>query len=139
MKTFMILFMRLGFVSTEGAVRSLMAESIARKLFKEARIRAEIFSAGVRPARGVREEVLRVLEERGFPTRGLRPKPLSEIPYRKLDILVIMSEEAKRACEFVPNHKRRENWILDPPGESLESLRRLRDEIEKLVRGLLKL
>jgi len=131
--------MRVAFVSTRGAVRGAMAESIARKLFKDAGLRAEIFSAGVDPAERVEEDVLRVLEEKGFPTKGLRPKPLSRIPYRKIDILVILSEEAKERCEFLPNHKRRENWILDPPQGGIESLRRLRDQIEELIRGLLKL
>ncbi|MDQ7038153.1 MAG: low molecular weight phosphatase family protein [Aquificota bacterium] len=131
--------MRVAFVSTHGAVRGIMAESIARKMFREAGLKAEIFSAGVDPAERVGENVLKVLEEKGFPTKGLKPRPLSKIPYRKIDILVILSEEAKERCEFLPNHKRRENWILDPPQNSLESLRRLRDQIEDLIRDLLKL
>jgi protein-tyrosine-phosphatase len=131
--------MRVGFVSTRGAVRSVMAESIARKLFREAGLKADIFSAGVDPADRVSDLVIKVLEEKGYPTKGLRPKALSKIPYRKLDILVVMSEEARERCEFLPNHKRRENWILEPPRESLDLLRKLRDQIEELVRELLKL
>ncbi len=131
--------MRVGFVSTKGNVRSLMAESIARKMFREAGLKAEIFSAGVEPENRVDDLVIRVLEEKGYPTKGLKPKPLSKIPYRKLDILVVMSEEAKERCEFLPNHKRRENWVLDPPKETLEGLRRLRDQIEELMKELLKL
>ncbi len=131
--------MRIGFVGTKGAVRALMAESIARKMFSDLGLRAEVFSAGVDPSKGVSDLVIKVLEEKGYPTKGLTPKPVSKIPYRKLDILVILSEEAKERCEFLPNHKRRENWVLEPPKETLESLRKTRDQIEKLMTELLKL
>ncbi len=129
----------MGFVGTKGVFRSLIAESVARKMFREAGIKAEIFSAGVDPAKEVSDLVIEVLKEKGYPTRDLFPKPLSRIPYKKLDILVLLSEEAKERCEFLPNHKRRENWILDPPRETLEDLRRTRDQIEELMRDFLKL
>ncbi len=116
-----------------------MAESIARKMLSEVGIKAEVFSAGTEPEREVHPLTLKVLEERGYSTRGLYPKPIGKIPYRKIDVLITMCNEAKERCEFVLNHKRRENWLIDEPSERIESFRRVRDEVEEHIKELLKL
>jgi protein-tyrosine-phosphatase len=131
--------MKIAFISRENAVRSIMAESIARKLFKELGINAEIFSAGTQPRKEVNPLTLKVLEEKNYPTKGLHPKPIEKIPYRKMDILITMCNEAKERCEFVLNHKRRENWLIDEPTGSEASFRKVLEEVEDHLRELLKL
>ncbi len=131
--------MKLAFISRGNAVRSIMAEAVARKLFSELGIKAEVFSAGTEPAEEVSPAVLKILEERGYPTKGLYPKPVGKIPYRKLDVLITMCNEAKEKCEFVMSHKRRENWLIDEPSGSETSLIETLDEIERHIKELLKL
>ncbi|WP_461831726.1 low molecular weight phosphatase family protein [Aquifex sp.] len=132
--------MKIGFVSKKGAVRALMAEAIARKLLQDAGIKAEIYSAGVEPERSTPKEIIEVLKEKGYPTRGLYPKPIRKIPYKQLDVLIILDNEIKERCEFVPFHKRRENLAIEEPKSmSIPELRRLRDKIEQELKELFKL
>ena len=131
--------MRIGFVSRENAVRSLMAEAVARKMLSDLGLKAEIFSAGVEPAKSVHPLTLEVLKEKGYSTRGLYPKPLSKIPYRKLDVLITIGNEAKDACEFVIGHKRRENWQIEEPKENRQAFLETLEEIEEHMAELLKL
>ncbi len=131
--------MKIAFIGRENAVRSIMAEAVARKLLPEVGIRAEVFSAGTEPAKEVHPLTLRVLEEKGYPTKGLYPKPISKIPYRKVDVLITLCNEAKERCEFVTSHKRRENWLIDEPSGNEESFKRTLEDIENHLRELLKL
>ncbi len=131
--------MKIAFIGRENAVRSIMAEAVARKLLPEVGIRAEVFSAGTEPAKEVHPLTLRVLEEKGYPTKGLYPKPIGKIPYRKVDVLITLCNEAKERCEFVTSHKRRENWLIDEPSGNEESFKRTLEDIENHLRELLKL
>ncbi|RUM31706.1 MAG: low molecular weight phosphatase family protein [Aquifex sp.] len=129
--------MKIGFISKKGAVRALIAESIARKLLQDIGIKAEIFSAGIQPERTTPREVLEVLKEKGYPIRSLYPKPLRKIPYKSLDIVVILDNEIKDKCEFVISHKRRENLHIDEPvRHTISEYREIRDKIEKELKEL---
>ena len=57
--------MKIAFISTKNAVRSIMAEAVARKLSRLALLSLEIYSAGVEPAKRVPEEVIALLREKG--------------------------------------------------------------------------
>ncbi|WP_198005423.1 low molecular weight phosphatase family protein [Hydrogenivirga sp. 128-5-R1-1] len=131
--------MKIAFVSRENAVRSIMAEAVAKKVFSDVGIKAEVFSAGTEPAEEVNPLTLQVLEKKGYPTKGLRPKPIAKIPYRKLDVLVTMCNEAKEKCEFVVSHKRRENWLIEEPSGGEASFMKTLEEVEEHIRGLIKL
>ena len=129
--------MKIGFIGKKGAVRALMAEAIAKKLLHDLGIKAEVFSAGLEPDRMVDPKVIEVLKEKGYPTRGLYPKPLRKIPFKKLDVVIILDGEVKDKVEFVISHKRRENLHIEPPGrDTIEEYRRVRDEIEKALKEL---
>jgi len=131
--------MKIAFVSRRNAVRSIMAEAIARRVFRELSMKVEVFSAGVEPAQEVHPLTLKVLEEKGYPVRGLYPKPLSRIPYRELDVLITIGNTARDSCEFVLSHKRRESWFVEHPQEYAEAFRKTRNEVEEHIRNLLKL
>jgi len=129
--------MKIGFISKKGAVRALMAEAIARKLLQSLGIKAEIFSAGLEPEKNTDNKVLEVLKEKGYPTKGLYPKSIRKIPFKKLDMLVILDNEIKEKVEFVITHKRRENIPVEPlRGEAITEYRRVRDEIERELKEL---
>jgi len=129
--------MKIGFISKKGAVRALLAEAIARELLKKMGIKAEVFSAGLEPEKSTPRELLEVLKEKGYPTRGLYPKPLRKIPYKSLDVVVILDNEIKDKCPFEVAHKRRENLHIDEPKSlTVPELRRLRDKIEEELKKL---
>ncbi len=131
--------MKIGFISKGDAVRGPIAEAITKKLLKDIHLKAEVFSAGVEPEKEINPLTIKVLEEKGYPVKGLYPKHISKIPYKKLDVVVILDPEIKDKCEFVISHKRRENWNIERPKETLEAFRKVRDEIEELVKSLLKI
>lgn len=133
--------MKLCFISTGGAVRGVMAQAIARKLSRDALLNLDIYSAGVEPLPDVPQEVIQVLEEKGYPTEGITPKGLQEIPYEEMDIIITLSPEARDRCPYMQNHKRREHWVLEEVKDSrdLQVLRKLRDQIEESVSSLFKI
>jgi len=129
--------MKIGFISKKGAVRALLAEAITRELFKKMGIKAEVYSAGLEPEKNTPKEVLEVLKEKGYSIKSLYPKPLRKIPYKSLDVLVILDNEIKERCPFEVYHKRRENLhIEEPKSLTLTELRKLRDKIEEELKKL---
>ncbi len=131
--------MKIAFIDRDNSTTSLMAEAVARKLFMEAGMKADIFSAGVEPSERVHPLTLSVLEKRGYSTKGLYPKPVSKIPYKKLDVVVVMCNEARERCEFVVSHKRRENWNIEEPEDRETSFIRTLETIEEHIKSLLKI
>ncbi len=132
--------MKIGFIGVGNAVRSLMAEAVARKLFREALLNADVYSAGVEPDKEVKPEVLEILQRKGYPTEGLKPKSIEDIPFEKLDLVVVVCNEAKEKVPFVLSHKRRENWGIELPSTlNAGTLSKVLEGVENNVRALLKL
>jgi protein-tyrosine-phosphatase len=62
------------------------------------------------------------------------PKPLTDEVVRAADVVITMG--CGDACPIYPG-KRYEDWVLDDPDEQdLETVRRIRDEIDERVRLL---
>ncbi|MCS6998664.1 MAG: low molecular weight phosphatase family protein [Aquificaceae bacterium] len=132
--------MKIAFVSTRNAVRSIVAEAVARKISRLALLSPDIYSAGVEPADRVPEEVKELLKEKGYPVEKLQPKGLSSIPYESIDLLITLSPEARDLCPYSEKHMRREHWML----EEVKALRReellkLLEQLEGLMKGLFKI
>ena len=124
--------MKIGFISKKGATRALIAEAIARKLLSGLGTKVEVFSAGLEPEKSVNPKVYEVLKEKGYPIKSLYPKPLRKIPFKRLDVLIILDNDIKESVEFVSSHKRRENLHIEPPRtDTIPEFRRVRDEIER--------
>ncbi len=132
--------MKIAFISTKNAVRSIMAEAVARKLSRLALLTPEIYSAGVEQAQEVSEKVIALLKEKGYPTENLRPKGVDSIPYDQVDVLITLSSEARDRCPYSEGHMRREHWVLEEPSSmKREELSRLLEQIENLVRNLFRI
>jgi len=132
--------MKIAFISTKNAVRSIMAEAVARKLSRLALLTPEIYSAGVEPAQEVSEKVIALLKGKGYPTENLRPKGVDSIPYDQVDVLITLSPEARDRCPYSERHMRREHWVLEEPSSmKREELSRLLEQIENLVRNLFRI
>jgi len=119
------------FVCIHNAGRSQMAAGLV-KLRSGGRIRVR--SAGSDPAEKLNPVVVQALSEIGVDTSEEFPKPLSDEAVRAADVVITMG--CGDACPIYPG-KRYEDWELeDPAGKDLDTVRRIRDEIDARVRVL---
>jgi arsenate reductase len=96
--------------------------------------RITVRSAGTDPAETINPAVVEVLEELGVDLSEEFPKPLTDDAVRAADVVITMG--CGDACPIYPG-KRYEDWELeDPAGKDLETVRRIRDEIDERVRAL---
>jgi arsenate reductase (thioredoxin) len=119
------------FVCVHNAGRSQMAAGLTR-LRSQGRIRVR--SAGSAPAEEINPNAVAVLEELGIDITDEFPKPLTDDDVRAADVVITMG--CGDACPIYPG-KRYEDWELDDPaGQDLETVRRIRDEIDERVQAL---
>jgi ArsR family transcriptional regulator len=120
------------FVCVQNAGRSQLAAGILRHLAGE---RVVVRTAGSAPANDLRASIVGVLDEVGVAIGGEFPKPLTDEAVRAADYVVTMG--CGDACPLHPG-KRYLDWDLDDPVDKpLDELRRIRDDVETRVRGLL--
>ena len=119
------------FVCTHNAGRSQMAAAL---LAREAAGRIRVTSAGSQPATQLNPAVVQAMAEIGLDISGEHPKPLTGDKVRAADVVITMG--CGDACPVYPG-KRYEDWELeDPAGKDVETVRRIRDEIDSRVRRL---
>jgi protein-tyrosine-phosphatase len=120
------------FVCVHNAGRSQMAAGLL-KLRSEGRI--HVRSAGSTPAGEINPNAVIALEELGVDMGEEFPKPLTDEVVRAADVVITMG--CGDACPIYPG-KRYEDWELDDPaGRDLETVRRIRDELDERVRKLI--
>jgi arsenate reductase len=122
---------------TGNSCRSQLAEALWRTAAGD---RYEVASAGTAP-KGVHPLTLRVLEEKGVPTAGLRSKHVSEFTGQPFDLVVTVCDHARETCLVWPGHRRLEHWPFEDPAaatgaedEVLAVFRRVRDQIARQIR-----
>nr|WP_273541861.1 heat-shock protein HtpX [Microbacterium cremeum] len=120
------------FVCVQNAGRSQLAASILRQLAGD---RVTVQTAGSEPASEIRQAVVTALDEIGMPVGDEFPKPLTDDVVRAADVVVTMG--CGDACPVYPGRRYLDWEIEDPVGQPLEEVRRIRDDIELRVRGLL--
>ena len=119
------------FVCVHNAGRSQMAAGLV-KLRSHGRV--HVRSAGSDPAEVIDPAVVEAMEEVGVDLAEEFPKPLTDEAVRASDVVITMG--CGDACPVYPG-KRYEDWTLDDPaGKDLETVRRIRDEIDARVRTL---
>jgi protein-tyrosine-phosphatase len=120
------------FVCVHNAGRSQMAAGLV-KLRSEGRI--HVRSAGSDPGERINPAVIDAMNELGVDMDEEFPKPLTDEVVRAADVVITMG--CGDACPIYPG-KKYEDWALDDPdGQSLETVRRIRDEIDARVRVLI--
>jgi arsenate reductase len=120
------------FVCVHNAGRSQMAAGLV-KLRSDGRV--HVRSAGSAPADELNPAVVEVMEEVGVDMSEEFPKPLTDAAVRAADVVITMG--CGDACPIYPG-KRYEDWDLrDPAGEDLETVRKIRDEIDERVQTLI--
>lgn len=121
------------FVCVHNAGRSQMAAGLLTDL---AGGRIVVRSAGSAPAEDINPAVVQAMAEIGIDLRaaGAHPKRLDEAAVSASDVVITMG--CGDACPIYPG-KRYEDWVLDDPaGQGIESVRPIRDDIERRVRTL---
>jgi arsenate reductase len=121
------------FACVHNAGRSQMAAALFNQLADLSRARA--ISAGTEPGTRVHPEVVEAMQEVGIDLAGIVPQKLTEDLARRAQVLVTMG--CGDACPFVAG-ARVEDWPLpDPKGQTIEVVRRIRDDIRVRVEDLL--
>jgi arsenate reductase (thioredoxin) len=119
------------FVCVHNAGRSQMAAGLV-KLRSEGRV--HVRSAGSTPADEINPAVVEAMSEIGVDMSEEFPKPLTDEVVRAADVVITMG--CGDACPIYPG-KRYEDWELDDPaGQNVETVRRIRDEIDARVQQL---
>ncbi len=120
------------FVCVHNAGRSQMAAGLL-KLRSGGRV--HVRSAGSTPGEEINPNAVTALEELGVDMSEAFPKPLTDEVVRAADVVITMG--CGDACPIYPG-KRYEDWSLDDPaGQDLETVRRIRDEIDARVQNLI--
>jgi protein-tyrosine-phosphatase len=120
------------FLCVHNAGRSQMALGWFTHL---ARGRAVAFSGGSEPADAINPRAVQAMADVGIDISTEHPKRWTDDILRAADVVVTMG--CGDTCPYVPG-KRYEDWELDDPARmDIAGVRRVRDEIEARVRGLL--
>jgi arsenate reductase len=120
------------FVCVGNQGRSVMAERLFRR---DVAGRYAARSAGSNPGTAVHSQVLEALAEIGIEARDHVPHKLNDEDVQWADVVVATCDDA---CPVIPG-KRYISWQLpDPKRESLERVREIRDEVARLVEGLVR-
>jgi protein-tyrosine-phosphatase len=119
------------FVCVHNAGRSQMAAALVT-LRSGGRI--HVRSAGSSPGEEINPAVVEAMAELGVDMSEAFPKPLTDEVVRAADVVITMG--CGDACPIYPG-KRYEDWELeDPAGKDLETVRRIRDEIDVRIQRL---
>ena len=120
------------FVCVHNAGRSQMAAGLV-KLRSHGRV--HVRSAGSDPTDKINPAVIEAMTELGVDMSEEFPKPLTDEVVKAADVVITMG--CGDACPIYPG-KRYEDWELeDPAGQDLETVRRIRDEIDARVQNLI--
>jgi arsenate reductase len=99
--------------------------------------RIVVRSAGTSPATDINPVVVQAMTEIGVDLNAAHahPKKLSEAAVRSSDLVITMG--CGDECPFFPGIEYIDWSLDDPAGRDLEAVRRIRDEIDRLVRELI--
>jgi protein-tyrosine-phosphatase len=120
------------FLCVHNAGRSQMALGFFTHLAGDD---AVAWSGGSEPGSEINPMAVRAMAERGIDITQEFPKPWTEEILQAADVVITMG--CGDACPIYPG-KRYLDWDLDDPsGQDLDSVRVIRDDVERRVRGLL--
>jgi arsenate reductase (thioredoxin) len=119
------------FVCVHNAGRSQMAAGWLKHLASD---RVVILSAGSEPADLINPVAVQAMLEVGIDISTETPKILTTDSVARSDVVITMG--CGDTCPYYPG-KRYEDWELtDPAGQSLEVVRRVRDDIKARIETL---
>lgn len=122
------------FVCVHNAGRSQMAAAF---LIHHSKGSVSVRSAGTAPADSINPSVIEAMQEKGIDllALGAKPKILESEIVKGSDYVITMG--CGDECPFFPGVSYLDWALEDPAGKGVESVRPIRDEIEKRVLSLL--
>jgi arsenate reductase len=120
------------FVCVHNAGRSQMAAAYLRAMSGD---QVTVLSAGSAPSSQVNPAAVAVMLEEGIDIAASTPTLLSDTAVQEADYVITMG--CGDACPFYPGKDYRDWQVEDPAGQSLEVVRRIRDEIKGRVSQLI--
>lgn len=122
------------FACRENACRSQMASAFAQYLAGD---KIEAYSAGTEAADKINPVMAEVMQEKGIDMAFRTPTLLdAAVAQNPPHIMVTMGCGEK--CPFVPGCRMVDWDLSDPAGQTIDVMRRIRDEIEKNVTDLIR-
>lgn len=121
------------FACVHNAGRSQMAAALFNSLADPSKARA--VSAGTEPGAGVHPEVVAVMNEVGIDLSAKTPSKLTLELASTADWLITMG--CGDACPHVPGAIRNDWPLEDPKGKSIETVRAIREDIQRRVESLI--
>ena len=132
--------LRILVVCTGNSARSILGEALFRHL---GGTRVEVRSAGTEP-KGLNPLTVRVLEEAGVSTDGLRSEAVTLYLDRPWDWVITVCDDARDTCPYVPGARARVHWSLPDPAavvgteaERLDAFRAIMGELDTRIRRFL--
>ena len=120
------------FLCTHNAGRSQMAAGWMRHYGGD---QVAVFSGGSQPRDEVNSVAVEAMSEKGIDISEEVPQPWADEVVRAADVVVSMG--CSDVCPIYPG-RRYVDWDLDDPsGQPIDVVRRIRDELEVRVQGLL--
>jgi protein-tyrosine-phosphatase len=96
--------------------------------------KARAISAGTQPVEQVHPVVVDAMREVGIDLEGAKPQKLTQELVECAEMLITMG--CGDECPYVPGLLRADWPLPDPKGQGIETVRPIRDEIERRVRAL---
>jgi protein-tyrosine-phosphatase len=94
----------------------------------------EIITGGTHPAESVHEEVITVMQERDIDLSGRTPR---EVSTDELESCVVVATMGCSTLELDAETVDVRDWALDDPhDQDLDTVREIRDEVERRVKAL---
>ncbi len=124
------------FVCVHNSGRSQIAQTLFNRIAEEQGLPYRAISAGTRPSQAINPVVVQVMGEIGISMEGSRPQPLTaEIAGSAFRSITMGCGVNSDACPA--NFLTSEDWgLMDPAGQPIEVVRRIRDEIQRRVESL---
>ena len=104
---------RVLFVCWGNSARSIIAEALLRHLGGG---RIDVYSAGIEP-KGVNPLTVRVLEEAGLPTAGLRSKSVNDYLGQRFDYVITVCDDTRDVCPVFPGVHESLHWGYPDPAK----------------------
>ncbi|MGH7863171.1 MAG: arsenate reductase ArsC [Candidatus Dormibacteraceae bacterium] len=120
------------FVCVHNAGRSQMAAAL---LNHRAEGRIHVRSAGSDPADRLNPAVVEAMSEIGIDISHELPKPLTDEAVRASDVVITMG--CGDTCPIYPGTIYRDWELPDPAAQTLHEVRRIRDQVDDLVKSLI--
>ena len=122
------------FVCVENAGRSQMAEGFFNQWYAPKGYRA--ISAGTRPASQINPIAVQAMSEVGIDIRSQKSKIITEDMIRSSEKRVNMGCIERSECPMLFINNVIDWGIEDPKGKPIETIREIRDEIERRVKEI---